>query len=498
AMQKMSIQPTNSGNGLEISAGPYPERPGVIDCSFYVRTGSCKFGMNCHFNHPPNREQVSQTGELPNNAGQLECQFYLKGTCKFGAMCKYDHSNQKEGSGGQFNFLGLPIRQGGRECPYYMRTGSCKYGVTCKYHHPEPGSEATAASVSNSPAHVFTRDPLASSSETSYGPVNLSQPLPRAPYAPSIHPHEHVAYMHGMHPFQQDMSPKPAWSNNYQAPVNALSSLEGKQQLIGTEKINTQTNDPSLSGAQAISTSRPLSSSAGGHFGLQSAVTDREGMTFPERPGQVECQHYLRTGTCKFGAACKFHHPKRTEQSATIIQKRRFPERPGEPECLYYLKTGDCRFGDACLYHHPKERFEQSSENMLNPTSLPVNYVHVRPFPLEEEKQHSNAISGVNTTNQPNNLDLSGVQSVLTSTGPMYSVSTGGTAAHSWESTGWEETFPERTGQPECPHYMKTGVCRFGAACRYQHPKEQSEKISASKLSEMGLPLNPVSTSLHA
>ena len=31
----------------------YPQRPGAQDCEFYVKTGRCKFGVACHFNHPP-------------------------------------------------------------------------------------------------------------------------------------------------------------------------------------------------------------------------------------------------------------------------------------------------------------------------------------------------------------------------------------------------------------------------------------------------------------
>lgn len=33
----------------------YPVRPDAVDCSFYLRTGTCKFGSNCKFNHPIRR-----------------------------------------------------------------------------------------------------------------------------------------------------------------------------------------------------------------------------------------------------------------------------------------------------------------------------------------------------------------------------------------------------------------------------------------------------------
>lgn len=39
-------------------SGLYPERSGEPDCSYYIRTGLCRFGATCRFNHPPNRKLV--------------------------------------------------------------------------------------------------------------------------------------------------------------------------------------------------------------------------------------------------------------------------------------------------------------------------------------------------------------------------------------------------------------------------------------------------------
>lgn len=33
----------------------FPVRPNEPDCTFYVKTGNCRFGMNCKFNHPANK-----------------------------------------------------------------------------------------------------------------------------------------------------------------------------------------------------------------------------------------------------------------------------------------------------------------------------------------------------------------------------------------------------------------------------------------------------------
>lgn len=33
----------------------FSQRPDATNCAFYMKTGTCKFGLNCRFNHPPKR-----------------------------------------------------------------------------------------------------------------------------------------------------------------------------------------------------------------------------------------------------------------------------------------------------------------------------------------------------------------------------------------------------------------------------------------------------------
>lgn len=42
---------------------PYPMRPGMPDCIYLLRNGSCHFKWQCMFNHPPTRteSQVDQS-----------------------------------------------------------------------------------------------------------------------------------------------------------------------------------------------------------------------------------------------------------------------------------------------------------------------------------------------------------------------------------------------------------------------------------------------------
>lgn len=46
------LRRNHSNNGRRIN---YPMRPDAEDCAYYMKFGTCKFGLNCKFNHPPRR-----------------------------------------------------------------------------------------------------------------------------------------------------------------------------------------------------------------------------------------------------------------------------------------------------------------------------------------------------------------------------------------------------------------------------------------------------------
>ncbi|KAH9330352.1 hypothetical protein KI387_002460, partial [Taxus chinensis] len=136
-----------------------PQRPGEPECTFYMKTGECKFGPSCKYNHPLNRfeppAKLTLAG-LPRREGETVCLFYLKtGICKFSANCKFDHPPPGELDPAhayptvKLTLAGYPRREGEPTCEFYMKTGTCKYGATCKYDHPPPG-EAVAKAVAKS------------------------------------------------------------------------------------------------------------------------------------------------------------------------------------------------------------------------------------------------------------------------------------------------------------------------------------------------------------
>jgi hypothetical protein len=39
----------------QVQVDEYPERPGQPECSYYLKTGDCKFKSNCKYHHPKDR-----------------------------------------------------------------------------------------------------------------------------------------------------------------------------------------------------------------------------------------------------------------------------------------------------------------------------------------------------------------------------------------------------------------------------------------------------------
>ena len=71
----------------------FPRREGAQLCIHYSKTGHCRFGNECCYDHPVEQYAVPRTElGLPYRKGQPVCAFYLKkNACKFGPACKFHH-----------------------------------------------------------------------------------------------------------------------------------------------------------------------------------------------------------------------------------------------------------------------------------------------------------------------------------------------------------------------------------------------------------------------
>ncbi|XP_020571425.1 zinc finger CCCH domain-containing protein 37-like isoform X2 [Phalaenopsis equestris] len=195
--------------------------------------------------------------------------------------------------------------------------------------------------------------------------------------------------------------------------------------------------------------------------------------SLPERPGEPDCPYFLKTQTCKYGSKCKFNHPReKLSASITVAESIEFPfnselpERPseavctGEAECPFYLKTGSCKYGATCRYSHPDRVFINPTHtaNLNNAILTPA----VASYPLGVVNPAATFLPTVDPR-----LAQVGVT-----------------------------VYPQRPGEIECDYYMRTGHCKFGERCRFHHPVDRSIPNATSakqpqesvKLTLAGLP----------
>ncbi|KAK4433930.1 Zinc finger CCCH domain-containing protein 34 [Sesamum alatum] len=371
------------GGGLE----SYPERPDEPDCIYYLRTGFCGYGNRCRFNHPPDRGAAvgalrASGGGYPERIGQPVCQYYMRtGMCKFGASCKYHHPKQGVGSSApiMLNFYGYPLRPGEKECSYYVKTGQCKFGVTCKFDHPQPtgvqvpgpapgptlgpapvpgplAAPAVAAAV-----YPTVQSPSVQSSQQ-YGVIPGNWPVAR----PAMLPGSYFPGSYGPMLLPPGVVPVPGWTP-HPAPVSPVASA-ATQISAGPNYGITQ-----LSPSAAAYTGPYISVTSAG----PSSSSQKES-PFPERPGQPECQYYLRTGDCKFGSTCKYHHPPEwsAPKSNFLLSPMGLPLRPGAPLCSHYAQNGVCKFGPSCKFDHPMRTLSYS------PSASSLTDMPVAPYPV--------------------------------------------------------------------------------------------------------------------
>ncbi|KAF8414162.1 hypothetical protein HHK36_002161 [Tetracentron sinense] len=97
------------------------------------------------------------------------------------------------------------------------------------------------------------------------------------------------------------------------------------------------------------------------------------GSHFPERPDEPDCQYFLKTGSCKFGPTCKFHHPKEriSPLATSTLGPLGLPLRPGQEICTFYSLYGICKFGPTCKFDHPLAGYSYDYSMSLPPLSIP-------------------------------------------------------------------------------------------------------------------------------
>ncbi|XAR67231.1 hypothetical protein NMG60_11001907 [Bertholletia excelsa] len=355
----------------------------------------------------PRFESASNLPIYPQRPGEKDCAHYmLTRTCKFGDSCKFDHPIWvPEGGIPDWKEVplvtgseSLPERLGEPDCPYFLKTQRCKFGLRCKFNHPK--DKLVSLDVQESAGFSVLPE------RPSEPPCAFYMKTGKCKFGATCKFH---------HP--KDINP---------------TGLESDQD----GQTETAVSYDGITGE--VKAMKPLFSPA--------LLHNSKGL--PIRPGEVDCPFYLKTGSCKYGATCRYNHPDRNAinppaaaigpamiaspaahlnigvvnpAAASILQtidprltqatlglaSTIYPQRPGQIECDYYMKTGECKFGERCKFHHPIDR---SAPTMLT-----------------KEAQQQNV-----------KLTLAGL--------------------------------PRREGAIHCPYYMKTGTCKYGATCKFDHP----------------------------
>ena len=187
-----------------------------------------------------------------------------------------------------------PMRPGQPDCSFFMKTGTCKFGDQCKFNHPP---HMRAAPKGAAPG------------------FGAPMPAHHAPAPPST----------GF--WETHMSPDgiPYFFN----PVTAVSTWDPPADLFAPQQ-NFAAPPASAAFAGAMTNYAQQGAEAGRQVAAQTAAAGALSFSFdPARQMQTAMAN------------------------AIVAQQGLLPLRPGEPECAFYLKTGTCKYGHECRFHHP-------------------------------------------------------------------------------------------------------------------------------------------------
>ncbi|XP_040375907.1 zinc finger CCCH domain-containing protein 8 isoform X1 [Oryza brachyantha] len=351
---------------LESSLPIYPQRPGAKDCAFYMMTRTCKFRDSCKFDHPqwvpeggiPDwKEQAANLEEsYPERQGEPDCPFFMKtGKCKFGSKCKFNHPKGRvnalaSGKGNEKHPSAdssiLPVRPSEPICSFYAKTGTCKFLAKCKFNHPKDIEVPSDHNESENAATVEGEKDIGAVDDSIS--VKMSTPIAAQEFNSKglpIRPGEVDC------PFYMKMgSCKFGSSCRFNHPDRLVLNFPLGQTIIPTPESILL--NPAANFMQSFD------------FHAARLPVGPGPIAYPQRPGATVCDFYMKTGFCKFSDRCKFHHPiDRSAPDRSVnwepaedslqLTLAGLPRREDAEVCDFYMKTGVCKFGMQCKFDHP-------------------------------------------------------------------------------------------------------------------------------------------------
>lgn len=203
---------------------------------------------------------------------------------------------------------------------------------------------------------------------------------------------------------------------------------------------------------------------------------------FPQRMGEAYCRDFLRTGRCKYGESCKYHHPVGGSK-ATDPNEPPFPIRPDEPVCQYYIKNATCKFGQTCKFHHPPEIL-LSKGNGNQHGNINNSGVSSSCLIVPRNTNHNGSIM-TRMNHQTRILDAANNRAEESNISSRTSSLSTPSASRNGHNQ-YRDVLPQRPNEPDCIYYLRNGKCKYGATCKYHHPPNGHD----NNLNKEAIPLN--------
>ncbi|NP_001140642.1 Zinc finger CCCH domain-containing protein 65 isoform 1 [Zea mays] len=392
----------------------------------------------------------------------------------------------------------FPRRPGEPDCSYYLKFGTCRFGMKCKFNHPARKKKTSRVrGVGSNGSGSNSSSNKASSPDDDQAPKEEYEGL-----VPDIS--DSMGF--------DDKGSLSSSENHRNMSYEVIDMKRGK--LEPKEKVCEEPE-------KAIHFTKLDET----NIATQKGSKDKRKETFAEGNTQEECKYYSTPGGCKFGKTCKYLHREgnggKTEVEKAELNFLGLPLRPGEKECPYYMRTGSCKFATNCKFHHPDPTNASSKEPGLEhengdvplqnvqgssqpslqmwPDQRALNEQHV-PF-LAPAPSYSGGM--VPPQGMYPSSDWSGYHQVPLNpyyppgvpfphfpaahmNHPMYKA-----ADIPGHQPPPSDEYPERPGQPECQHFVKSGFCKYRMKCRYHHPRSRQSAPPPAGLSPIGLPIKP-------
>ncbi|XP_042402856.1 zinc finger CCCH domain-containing protein 65-like isoform X13 [Zingiber officinale] len=455
----------------------FPQRSEAPDCAFYMKTGACKFGSACKFNHPPKRRKPrvrakkgAENVQLPKNAKgkQKECLFkkddkvekqtssrrLQQEDCKFQKnaigkqMPPFKKFEQSEEKADQMERHWLRSEQDdskfqnkavGKQIPPFKKVVQTEK----KADEVEKNCSTSGKEDSKIPKNFIGKQmpPFKKFVQIEEKiPKNfIGKQIPLKKFVQIEEKTDEVEKHCSMSELEDSKTDKvekhcstseleDSKTDEAEKQCSMLEQEDRESDKVEKQSSRSEQEDSKADEVEKHSRWEQEDSKATEKMSKE-AISGNIGIGIPE------CKFYKTSGKCKYGKSCKYTHSlKKIEVAPLALNFLGLPVRPGEKECPYYICTGNCKYAANCKYHHP-----EPTVATLEQGALPACQIG------GSEQQISCGVSSLPVTPSP-------TQGAFHFLNPLTAASS---SLPLTECNGYQQIDPKRPGETECQYHSK-------------------------------------------